>query len=66
MNKQRFCCYLGSPKGSYRECQQLAEWIIVHGPSPDDVTEACTKHVGRLLTDAKEHRVYQIEAADAF
>jgi len=40
-------------------CRKKAEWTIIHGLSPDDYTEACTDHVGDLLTDAKEHRIYQ-------
>ncbi len=41
-------------------CSKKAEWTIIHGAAPDDCTEACTEHVGDLLTDAVEHRVYRI------
>lgn len=41
-------------------CTSPAEWTIVHGPAPEDYTEACTEHVGALLTDASEHRIYPI------
>lgn len=46
------CCYVG--------CDKDAEWTLVEGPGPDDWTEACTAHVGDLLTDAKETRVYPL------
>lgn len=39
-------------------CGKAAEWELVHGPRPDDYTHACSEHLGGLLTDAKEHRVY--------
>jgi hypothetical protein len=38
----------------------LAEWIIVSGPTDSDVTYACTDHVGTLLNDADEQRIYPI------
>jgi hypothetical protein len=40
-----------------RGCKKRAEWIITHGPAPDDYTLSCTEHVGYLLTDAKNHQV---------
>ena len=49
------CCYL--------LCNEEAEWEIVSGPSSDDVTEACTKHVGDLLTDAATHYIYRISGS---
>ncbi len=38
------CCALG--------CDKTAEWMIL-GPSSrlDDITDACTTHVGELLAD---------------
>lgn len=47
------CCQIG--------CEEKAEWNIVWGNSPDDYTHACTKHVGELLTEASEHRIYPLE-----
>lgn len=44
------CCQL--------ECTQTAEWVIYDGDGIEDYTEACTTHVGELLSDALEHRVY--------
>lgn len=46
------CCHIG--------CDKEAEWVIVSGPAPDDYTEACTDHVGDLLCDAPEQKVYPI------
>ena len=54
---KRDCCFM------FRDgllCEAGASWQIWHGPSPEDYTEACTDHVGELLTDAPEHRVYPI------
>lgn len=42
------------------ECEKVAEWEIRTGQGPDDYTHACTAHVGDLLTDAEEHRVYPV------
>lgn len=50
------CCFIPDEPGD--PCDQPAEWVIIFGPAPTDHTEACTDHVGHLLTDADEHRVY--------
>lgn len=44
------CCKL--------DCQHESEWVIYDGAGPEDYTEACTVHVGDLLSDAPEHRIY--------
>lgn len=44
------CCQL--------HCNKPAEWIIYDGDKVDDYTESCTAHVGELLSDAPEHRIY--------
>jgi hypothetical protein len=49
-----------TPRCCFLPCNEKAEWIIVHGLTCDDVTESCTKHMGDLMTDAKEHRIYRI------
>lgn len=49
---ERICCF--------PDCEKLAEWVIVHGQAPDDYTESCSVHVGELLTDAPEHKIYPI------
>jgi hypothetical protein len=42
MTNQSHCCYLG--------CNKLAEFGIYGAPAHfEDVTEACSKHVGELL-----------------
>jgi len=51
------CCYIDPDQ---EHCKTTAEWIIYDGPRPDDYTEACTEHVGRLLSDADEFRVYPL------
>lgn len=57
---RRLCCYIPDQSRLDMRCQNDAEWIIEHGPSPDDYTESCTEHVGVMLTDAVEHRIYRI------
>lgn len=53
------CCFIG-PKSGY-QCGSPAEWRIIDGPGLDDYTESCTRHVGDMLTDAPEHRIYALE-----
>lgn len=53
------CCYVGEKTGF--QCGSPAEWRIVSGSGPDDYTESCTRHVGDMLTDAVEHRIYSLD-----
>lgn len=53
MPERRTCCW--------PDCDNLAEWEIRDGPGLEDYTESCTKHVGNLLQDKPEHRIYPIE-----
>ena len=42
-------------------CGKPAEWrLAASGASYDDYTESCTDHVGHMLTDASEHKVWPI------
>ncbi len=68
------CCYIEQGKAILLSdgwsiedvpCVSPAEWEIVHGPTVDDYTHACTAHVGALLTDAPEHRIYPIAKESA-
>lgn len=45
------------------DCKKDAEWEIYADGVPD--TTACTKHVGELLTDANEHRIFHIAKAQS-
>lgn len=55
------CCFIEQDKATEDvPCNRVAEWIIYDGPRPDDYTEACTEHVGVLLSDANEFRVYPL------
>jgi hypothetical protein len=31
---------------------------VVHGPTPDDYTHSCLKHLGDMLTDAPTHTIH--------
>jgi len=53
------CCYIAPMLGL--QCGHSAEWRICWGATPDDYTESCTRHVGEMLTDAPEHRIYPLE-----
>ena len=50
---KRICCFI--------DCENPATWEAWGGP--DDYTEACDDHLGHLLSDAPEHKVYHIPAA---
>lgn len=39
--------------------KHAAEWVVVHGPGPEDYTHSCTVHLVDMLTDADEHRLYR-------
>lgn len=53
------CCYLF--EGDVQKpCPSSSEWMIWTPPDIYDVTESCTTHVGELLSDAKEFRVYPL------
>lgn len=47
-----YCCKVG--------CGADAEWTIWSGSRDVDYTHACTAHVGELLTDVPEHRVFPL------
>ncbi len=47
---KEICCQI--------DCEEPAEWEIYAEGVPDTV--ACTEHVGELLTDAQEHRIFRI------
>ena len=41
-------------------CQELAEWRIEHGDSPDDYTESCTEHLPHMIADVEAQTLYRI------
>lgn len=66
-----FCCYIADENQEAAKnasadeiralgCQELAEWMIIDGPAPDDYTHACTAHVGFLLSDSEDIRVFSL------
>ena len=56
---QSKCCYIADSRIA---CEQEADWKIVYGNTPDSYTEACSAHVGEMLTDAPVQTVYRIAA----
>ncbi len=58
----RLCCYMIS---DLKRCENPAEWEIWEYDEkgrcgPDNFTDACTEHVGDLLSDQPEHRIFSI------
>jgi hypothetical protein len=73
MATQRLCCCSGAgvfetaseaeaaaQASPGERCTRPAEWEIAYSTDPNDRTDACTEHVGALLSDAAEHRIYPI------
>lgn len=57
---QRFCCFI-TDQESLTGCPNDAEWVLTYDPfGLDDYTETCMEHLGPMLTDANEHRIYPI------
>lgn len=60
------CCYMETEELS-SACNQSAEYEIISGPSPDDVTYSCDLHVWKLIMDApKEWWIGSLVDAAAF
>lgn len=59
--KPRTCCCIPDQTKLDQVCPKPAEWQIWSGTGPDDYTEACSAHVGLLLSDAPEHRILPIK-----
>ncbi len=53
------CCFIGGWRN--RPCKAPARWVIVSSPRDSDVTYTCEVHVGDLLTDAPDQRVYRLD-----
>jgi hypothetical protein len=51
------CCYIVNQE-THEGCPKPAEWEIWDSPGPCGDTLACSDHVGHLLSDGPEHRVY--------
>jgi len=57
------CCFIGEVSGF--QCGNEGEWRIFWTPfGLEDYTESCTRHVGEMLTDAVEHRIFSIEGLE--
>jgi hypothetical protein len=53
------CCFIDYSGGN---CMEPAEWEIFFGPEFGiyDSTFSCSNHVGWLLSDADEHRIFHL------
>ncbi len=51
------CCCIGDDGNG---CAAPAEWVLEHGYGFEAYTHVCTAHVGAMLTDAHEHRIFPI------
>ncbi len=52
MNKEKImCCFIGKDE---KDCKIEAEYMIIYGNGPDDVTESCACHIGELVDDRVE------------
>ncbi len=58
--ENEMCCHITDDAFGMWNCSSSAEWIIRHGKEADEYTVCCTVHVGAMLTDAPEHRIYPI------
>lgn len=46
------CCFIDDDR---EPCTKDAEWTVIYGSSPDDVTEGCPSHAALLLDDKIMH-----------
>ena len=60
------CCYLEGGRADGARCPKDAEWTIYYDSTdPHVATDACTDHVGALLSDSPEHRIFpHVEVAE--
>lgn len=59
----RLCCFMDS---DLKRCENLAEWEIweidyLGKCTLDNFTDSCTEHVGLMLSDKPEHRIFPIQ-----
>lgn len=54
--KDSVCCFI--------TCNKAATWQAWDGPQHDDYTEACDDHLGHLLSEKPEHRVWPLTTAE--
>lgn len=53
--KRPFCCHI--------PCDKNAEWVIMYTPFKfDEYTHSCSEHLGDMMTDAHEHRIYRVDS----
>lgn len=58
----RKCCYLENGRADGASCSADAEWELCGSNTPREPVDACTKHVGELLDDSPETRVFPIKS----
>lgn len=51
--KVPFCCHI--------PCDKDAEWVMMYTPfGLDEYTHSCSGHLGDMMTDGYEHRIYHV------
>jgi hypothetical protein len=63
MSTKRKCCYLQDGKAEGTPCDADAEWELFGSSQPWESIDACTVHIGALLDDSPETRVFPIKSA---
>lgn len=56
------CCWTN--QRTKEPCDHAPEWEIHYGNNPCVFSLACTKHVGKMLSDNHEHRIYHYKEED--
>ena len=57
---ERKCCYLQDGKADGAPCNADAEWELFGSKEPCEPVDGCTAHVGALLDNSPETRVFPI------
>jgi hypothetical protein len=57
------CCYLQDGKADGTPCGADAEWELYGSNEPREPVDTCTKHIGDLLDDSQETRIFRIPSS---
>jgi hypothetical protein len=54
------CAHLNIVPDGWQRCYSPATHVISFSDNPEDCTETCWEHLGEMLSDTKEMRIYRI------